>query len=113
MTGRIFTSSPISPSSLHYVLKAGLEITQLRLANLGDVRLETHDNPFVYRTPGCDLQLASNLDDGEPKMTYGMMKETFQALEQLLERGQRFFEVSFVLTDEKNNPWGNGEIFAR
>ncbi|KAL8832070.1 MAG: hypothetical protein Q9191_000492 [Dirinaria sp. TL-2023a] len=112
LTGRIFTSSPIRPSSLHYVLDAGLGIAEARLASMGDVRLADHDNPFVYRVPGCDFQLASSVSDGEVKMTYGMMKEVFKALEALLERPQRFYEATFVLSDNKNHAFGHGEIFS-
>lgn len=112
LTGRIFTSSPIRPSALHYVLDAGQGIAEARLASMGDVRLADFDSPFVYRVPGCDLQLASSVSDGKVKMTYGMMKEVFKALEVLLVRPQRFFEVTFVLSDNRNHAFGHGEIFS-
>lgn len=113
LNGRLFTRTRIRPDSLHHVLEAGLGIAESRLAALGNIRLADHDNPFVYRVPGCDLQMASNVDDGEAKMTYSMMREVFRALELLLEKGQRYCEVTFLLSDDKNHPFGHGEIFAQ
>lgn len=115
LRGRIFTFLPIRKAALHYMIDGGIaqttsQITTLRRSN---IRLEDGDNPYVYRVPHCHFEMSSKLVDGKATMTYGMMKEVFQALEQLLEVGQRSFATSFVLTDETKVTWGHGEVFER
>ena len=43
-------------------------------------------------------------------MTWKMMREVFSALEHVLVREERFFEVSFVLVDEDEVTWGHGQV---
>ena len=113
LRGSIFTGKPISPNALHYMIDGGLATMQTRLSILGDVRLRDEDNPFIYRVPGCYFKMTSKLSQGKAGMTYGAMRDVFQALEQLLEKEQRFFEVSFTLVDDTKEKEGHGEVYRR
>ena len=103
--GRIFTDRPIRPSALHFMIDGGLATASSRLDDLGNINLVGQDNPFVYRVPGCHFQIRSKTSDGKALMTYAMLIEVFKALEKLLEKGQRFFATSFVLTDYERVSW--------
>lgn len=46
-------------------------------------------------------------------MTYGMVREVLQALEDLLERHQRWFETGFTLMDENGVSLGHGEVDSK
>lgn len=113
LKGRIFTSRRISPSALHFAIDGGLAGTTSRISSLGDIRLADADNPYVYNVPGCHFRMDSKVLRGRAIMTYGMMRDVFEAFEEVLERKQRFFSTSFVLTDQDQRTWGHGEIFDR
>ena len=46
-------------------------------------------------------------------MTYGMVVEVFDALEQVLEKRGLYFGATFILTDEDRRNWGHGEIVEK
>ncbi|KAL8788356.1 MAG: hypothetical protein Q9213_001753 [Squamulea squamosa] len=115
LKGRIFTSQPLRPSSVHFALDGGLAQTQYQLSTFGPTaRLFTRDNPYSYKVPGCFVEMRSKVaTDGRPIMTWKMMRDIFLALEQVVEKEQRFFDVSFVLTDESQVSWGHGQVIER
>lgn len=111
LKGRIFTSRPIRPSSLHFMIDGGIAETGQQLSKLGNTRLRLRDNPYRYQVPGCHFEIGSKTSPGgRPLMTYGMMRDVFLALEQVLEKAQRSFETSFVLTDQDQMSWGHGQV---
>ncbi|KAL9595432.1 MAG: hypothetical protein Q9219_006449 [cf. Caloplaca sp. 3 TL-2023] len=115
LVGRILTSNRLSPSAVHFTLDGGIaEITDY-IHNRGNVRLKESENPYHYATPGCYFIISSKLASpgGQPKMTWNMVRDVLFALEQLLEQQQRFFEVSFALTDRDRQSWGHGQVIAR
>ncbi|KAL8770165.1 MAG: hypothetical protein Q9209_004007 [Squamulea sp. 1 TL-2023] len=115
LKGRIFTSHPLRPSAIHFALDGGLSQTQQQVSTFGPTaRLWWNDNPYSYKVPGCFVEMRSKVTaDGRPTMTWKMMRDMFLALEQILEKDQRFFEVSFVLTDESQVSWGHGQLIER
>ena len=114
LKGRILTSKRLRPSALHYVLDGGMAQARQQIQNYGNVKLRNQDNPYTYVVPGSFFTIRSKIStDGRPVMTYGMTRDVFRALESVLEKPQRNFETSFVLTDEYRNSWGHGEIAAK
>ena len=113
LKGRIFTNRPIRHYALHYMIDGGMAQATSHISAFGDTHLSFEDNPFTYRVPGCHFKMSSKLFRGRATMSYGTMREVFLALEQLLEKEERFFAVSFVLTDEKQGTWGHGEVSER
>ena len=110
LRGRIFIDRPIRRLSLHYTIDGGMATAFSRLPPRGDARLRREENPFIYRTPGCYFMIRSKEIGGRPIMTYGMLVDVFKALEELLEKNDRSFDTSFVLTDDQRISWGHGEI---
>ena len=53
------------------------------------------------------------MDPGEgkrPIMTWLMVRDVLLALREVLVRGQKSFQTSFVLVDDQARSWGHGEI---
>lgn len=113
LRGRIFTSRHITPDSLRFMIEGGLFSTLREIAILGNTRLRDEDNPYTYRVPGCYFDFRSKTSGKQPMMTYGMLGDVFMALEQVLEKAQRNFETSFVLTDEDRVTWGHGQVLTK
>ena len=113
LKGRIFTSRRVTPSSLQFMIEGGLFNILREIAILGNTRLKDEDNPYTYRVPGCYFDFRSKTSGKQPTMTYGMLGDVFMALEQVLEKAQRNFETSFVLTDEDRVTWGHGQVLAK
>ncbi|KAI4232876.1 MAG: hypothetical protein L6R40_007280 [Gallowayella cf. fulva] len=114
LKGRILTSKRLNSNSLHFAIDGGLAKVQQQISvSSPNTRLPAYDNPFIYRVPGCYFEMESKVGrDGKPKMTWKMMKDVLSALEQVLEKQQRFFETSFVLTDDAKVSWGHGQVVA-
>ncbi|KAL8837524.1 MAG: hypothetical protein Q9170_002483 [Blastenia crenularia] len=114
LKGRIFTSLRLRPSALHFMIDGGIAQTRHQLDDFGAVRLRIKDNPYRYVVPHCYFTMGSKVVSGaKPIMTYRMMRDVFLALEQVLENQQRYFEASFVLTDENQRSWGHGQVLER
>ena len=113
LKGRILTSQPIRPSALHFAIDGAIASTLWRISQVGNVRLEDADNPYIYRVPGCYFKIDSKVHQGKAMMTYGMVNGVLKALENLLEKKRQFFNTSFVLVDDYQRTWGHGEIFDR
>ena len=113
LKGRIFTSQPIRPRALHFAIDGAIASTLWRISQMGNVRLEDADNPFIYRVPGCYFKMESKVDQGKAMITYGMLNTILKALENLLEKNEQSFNTSFVLVDDDKRTWGHGEIFDR
>ncbi|CAF9907808.1 MAG: hypothetical protein HETSPECPRED_007909 [Heterodermia speciosa] len=113
LKGRIFTTQPIRPSALHFAIDGALASTQWRIAQMGDVRLEDTDNPYIYRVPGCYFKMESKIVEGKAMLTYGMLVAILKALEHLLEENEQSFNTGFVLVDDEKRTWGHGEIFDK
>ncbi|KAL8915353.1 MAG: hypothetical protein Q9171_000223 [Xanthocarpia ochracea] len=112
LKGRIFTSEPLRRYSLRLAIDGGLTETQTLISSYGPTtRIRSRDNPYVSTVPGCFISMRSKVgSDGEPTMTWEMMRDVLSALEHVLENEQRFFETSFVLTDEDRVSWGHGQV---
>ncbi|KAL8935047.1 MAG: hypothetical protein Q9211_004914 [Gyalolechia sp. 1 TL-2023] len=112
LQGWVFTRNPIRPQSLHAVLQAGLDYAQQRLSHRGpNARLLLHENPYAIDVPGCYAEVKSRrATDGQPGMTWLMIRNLFLALQQVLERDRRFFDAAFVLMDENKVSWGHGQV---
>ncbi|KAL8927857.1 MAG: hypothetical protein Q9172_001157 [Xanthocarpia lactea] len=112
LKGRIFTSKPLRRYSLRLAIHGGLTETQTSISSYGpSTRIRSRDNPYVSTVPGCFIGMRSKVgSDGEPTMTWKMMRDVFSTLEHVLENDQRFLETSFVLTDEDQVSWGHGEV---
>ena len=115
LKGRILTYLPIREAALHYMIDGGLAQTtnQISVLKNSNVRLADRENPYIYRVPHCHFKMSSKTIDGKAVMTYGMMKEVFQALKQLLEVDEKSFAISFVLTDAAQKSLGHGDVFER
>lgn len=113
LKGRIFTSRRVTPDSLRFMIEGGIFSTLREIAILGNTRLRDEDNPYTYRVPGCYFDFRSKTSGKQPMMTYGMLGDVFMALEQVLEKAQRNFETSFVLTDEDRVTWGHGQVLTK
>lgn len=113
LKGHIFTSRLVRPSSLQFMIEGGLLSTLRQIAITGNIRLRDEDNPYTYRVPGCYFDVRSKTSEERPTITYGMLGDVFMALEQVLEKAQRNFETSFVLTDEDRVTWGHGQVLAK
>ncbi|KAL8761318.1 MAG: hypothetical protein Q9184_002560 [Pyrenodesmia sp. 2 TL-2023] len=114
LKGRIFPSRPVQPRALHSMLDGGLAQVQLQAYHLGsETRLRIRDNPYTYGVPGCHFMIRSKTRLGKPTMTYWMVRNVFLALEKVLEKANRDFEASFVLTDADQVTWGHGEIWEK
>ncbi|KAL9013417.1 MAG: hypothetical protein Q9173_001893 [Seirophora scorigena] len=102
LRGRIFTSRPIRPRALFFMIDGGIATTRHQISELGDARLRARDNPYAYMVPGCHFRMWSKTakGSGAPVMTYRMMREVFLALQEVLQKDEREFEASFVLTDQ-------------
>ena len=96
------------------MLTGGLAQTKQQIYHLGaDTRLSIQDNPYTYGVPGCHFVIRSKTWAGRPTMTYGMMRNVFLALEKVLEKRNRNFETSFVLTDLDQVTWGHGAVWEK
>jgi len=95
------------------MIEGGLFSTLREVAISGNIRLRVEDNPYTYRVPGCYFDIRSKTSGKQPTMTYGMLGDVFMALEHVLEKAQRNFESSFVLTDEDRVTWGHGQVLAQ
>lgn len=113
LKGRVFTSRRITPISLHFVIEGSLFSILREIAISGNTRLRDVDNPYMYRVPGCYFEFTSKTSGKQPTMTYGMLGDVLMALEHVLEKAQRNFETSFVLTDEDRVTWGHGQVLAK
>ncbi|KAI4207182.1 MAG: hypothetical protein LQ346_000676 [Caloplaca aetnensis] len=114
LKGRILLSRPVRPRALHSMIEGGLAQSQIQIRQLGaDTRLRIRDNPYKYGVPGCHFIIASKTRSNRPTMTYGMVRSVFLALEMVLEKSNRNFEASFVLTDVGQLTWGHGEVWER
>lgn len=113
LKGQIFTSRRVAPSSLHFMIEGGLFNILREIAISGNTRLRDEDSPYTYRVLGCYFEFRSKTSGKQPKMTYGMLGDVFMALEQVLEKAQRNFESTFVLTDEDRVTWGHGQVLAK
>ncbi|KAL8784766.1 MAG: hypothetical protein Q9195_008902 [Heterodermia aff. obscurata] len=113
LKGRIFTTQPIRPIALHFAIDGAIANTLWRISQMGNVRLEDADNPYVYRVPGCYFKMDSKVIEGKAMLTYGMLNGLLKALEHLLETNEQFFNTSFVLVDDEKRTWGHGLIFDR
>jgi hypothetical protein len=82
------------------MIEGGLLSTLRQIAISGNIRLRDEDNPYTYRVPGCYFDVRSKTSEERATITYGMLGDVFMTLEQVLEKAQRNFETSFVLTDE-------------
>ena len=118
LKGRIFTSKPLLPSALHTALSGVLDYAQTQVSALGpEARLPTRN--IAYRIPGsgrsdgCFLKLMSTMDREGPVMTWGMVRDILLGLREVLEKGERRFETSFVVVDEGGRSWGHGEIMEK
>lgn len=115
LRGRVFTSQPIRPRALFFMIDGGIATTRHQISELGDACLRARDNPYAYMVPGCHFWMWSKTAKGSaaPVMTYRMMQEVFLALEDvLLQKDERDFETSLVLTDEDCVSWDHGEVFS-
>ncbi len=52
----------------------------------------------------------STMDREGPVMTWVMVRDILLGLREVLEKGERRFETSFVVVDEGGRSWGHGEI---
>lgn len=55
--------------------------------------------------------MRSKVIEGKAAMSYGNMLEVLEALEQLLEKQERFFATSVSLTTAQGKTLGHGELF--
>lgn len=113
LKGRIFTSRRIKPRALHFMIDGGIARTRAQISELGNIGLRIKDNPYLYSVPGCHFRMESKMVGERPVMTYRMMMDVFLALEKVLEKTQRDFEASFVLTDGEGRSWGHGSVAER
>ena len=113
LKGRISINNIIPKPALHYTIIGGRDTAKARRHDTGDGRLEDRDNPFEYQLVGCGFRMTSNGVWGEALMTYGMVVEVFDALEQVLEKRGLYFGATFILTDEDRRNWGRGEIVEK
>lgn len=111
--GRVFTHRRLRESALHYLIDGGKAQVQSRIDLLGNIKISNRENPYTYRVPGAAFKLTSKVSRGEPVMTYFMMRDVFEALEEVLEKQHRNLETSFVLTDLDKFSWAHGEVFER
>ncbi|KAL8706992.1 MAG: hypothetical protein Q9201_000040 [Fulgogasparrea decipioides] len=115
LVGRLFTSRRLRPASVHYIIDAGIVVTTNYIQGYGNIRLHEFDNPWHYGVYGCYFYVISKLSRDrfrQPTMTYGMVRDVFLALEQVMEVQKQNFEVSFSLTDENKVTWGHGEVLS-
>ncbi|KAL8960986.1 MAG: hypothetical protein Q9193_002394 [Seirophora villosa] len=114
LRGRIFTLRPIRPGALFFMIAGGIATTRRQIPELGDACLRARDNLYAYMVPGCHFCMWSKTAkrSGAPVMTYRMMQEVFLALEEVLQKDERKFEATFVLTDEDCVSWDDGEVFS-
>ncbi|KAI4100425.1 MAG: hypothetical protein LQ339_005486 [Xanthoria mediterranea] len=115
LKGRIFTSKPLRPGPLQSVIDGVLAYAQRHVSDLGPTaRLYPRDNGLCYRDlGGCFFEIRSKVDRGEgnrPIMTWLMVRDVLLALREVLVRGQKSFQTSFVLVDDQARSWGHGEI---
>lgn len=113
LKGRIFTNRPLRRNALHFAIDGGIASAKSAISSKGNIRIRATDNPFIFRVPHCYFGMSSKVFGGEAVMSYGNMVEVLEALEQLLEKQQRFLETSFVLTDKEQKTWGHGQIFEK
>ncbi|KAL8800476.1 MAG: hypothetical protein Q9182_005148 [Xanthomendoza sp. 2 TL-2023] len=115
LKGRILTSRPLRPTAIHYALDGGVAKTTDDIFKYGaKTRLRDTDNPYRFAVPGCHFYIGSTLArDRQARMTYSMVRDVLFALETVVERAERWFEVSFVLVDVKQVSWGHGELMGR
>ncbi|KAL9009833.1 MAG: hypothetical protein Q9173_005168 [Seirophora scorigena] len=112
LRGRLFTCRPVPPVPLQRLLAGALSRAQARLSFEGpNARLLPHDNPFVFEVAGCHFEMYSRrARDGLPDMTWKMMRDAIMALQQVMERPQNAFEAGFLLMEEGQGNWGNGQV---
>lgn len=109
------TDTPLNPAFYTHVISVIRARMSLHIETHGDGPLWPRDNPTSFNVPDCYLQVKAKLGltPGSPLMTYGMVREVMDGLQDYLEQHAGYFEVFWDLEDVRQTILGNGYVVEK